>query len=201
MKNKDDIFRPFSPVIESERRSWRDYRQPATRRGHFEHPVMTRKRAKSRSVYEPDIDARVIYFAFGSNMDSTQMKRRCPSAQGGEVATLDGYRLTFCGFSSSWGGGVATIVRDEGASVLGRVWEITWDDLRQLDAFEGHPYVYRRRILTLNDGQRPMVYIKPVDDDENGPSEAYFRTIANGYLQADLDLENLVDAAGALGIN
>lgn len=96
---------------------------------------------------------------------------------------------------------MATIVKDQEGSVLGRVWEITWDDLRRLDAFEGHPYVYRRRILTLDDGQRPMVYIKPVDDDENGPSEAYFRTIANGYLQADLDLENLVDAAGALGIS
>ena len=139
---------------------------------------------------------KVAYFAFGSNMEEGQMKRRCPSASGGRFVTLKGYSLTFVGHSTSWGGAVATIRPDESGIVYGRVWELTWADLMKLDRFEGHPYAYERQSMTLDDGTEAMIYIKPVENNVGSPSESYFTTIARGYQQADLSLDKLVDAVG-----
>jgi len=59
-----------------------------------------------------------LYFAYGSNLDGAQMRRRCPSARLVGAAILDGYRLGFAGQSAAWGGGVATVVRDREGRVL-----------------------------------------------------------------------------------
>ena len=78
-----------------------------------------------------------LYFAYGSNLDGAQMRRRCPSARLVGAAILDGYRLGFAGRSASWGGGVATVVRDREGRVPGLVWVVSADDLDRLDRFEG----------------------------------------------------------------
>jgi gamma-glutamylcyclotransferase len=142
------------------------------------------------------VTSKVLYYAFGSNMEEGQMKRRCPSATGGRFVSLKGYSLTFCGHSKGWGGAVATIRHDEQGIVYGRVWEVSWNDLIRLDGFEGHPYVYERRLMTLDDGTEAMIYIKPIKGDVASPSESYFTTIARGYQQVDLALDKLVDAVG-----
>ena len=142
------------------------------------------------------VSSRVLYFAFGSNMEQGQMIKRCPSAKlvDGQYA-LDGYKLTFCGHSNKWGGGVATIVKSGEGVVLGRLYSLTWSDIRRLDGFEGHPYVYKRQYITLTDGQSVLTYIKPVKKNLNPPSTLYFRTIARGYQQVGYELDKLVDAS------
>ncbi len=118
------------------------------------------------------------YFAYGSNLDDGQMRPRCPSARLVGPAILDGYRLGFAGYSRSWGGGVATVVRDEEARVPGLVWAITARDLERLDRFEGHPVAYARRPLwvELEPGarQRVHVYIKEAAEPTT-PTEALLR--------------------------
>ena len=42
---------------------------------------------------------RTLYFAYGSNLDPTQMRRRCPTSAPAGPATLDGWRLAFGGHS------------------------------------------------------------------------------------------------------
>jgi len=44
-----------------------------------------------------------LCFAYGSNLDPAQMRRRCPRARPGRRATLYGYRLAFGGHSQAWG--------------------------------------------------------------------------------------------------
>lgn len=142
-------------------------------------------------------EGRIEYFSFGSNMEEVQMKTRCPTATGGRLVHLEDHMLTFCGFSHNWGGAVATIVPCAGEFVWGRVWTMSWPDLRRLDGFEGHPYAYRRSLMRLDDGSKAMVYVKPVEGNLGAPSEDYFKTIAQGYLQANLELDKLVDAVGS----
>lgn len=157
-------------------------------------PVVRYKSVKSiKPVYS---NVRVLYFAFGSNMEAGQMKKRCPSALevSGQYA-LDGYKLTFCGHSNKWGGGVATIVKSGEGVVLGRLYSLTWSDVFKLDGFEGHPYVYKRQYITLTDGQSVLTYIKPVKNNLNAPSDSYFSTIARGYQQCEYELEKLIDAS------
>ena len=80
----------------------------------------------------------VKYFAYGSNLDLPQMKRRCPSSKLISKGSLSGYRLTFNRFSSGWGGGVADVIQKQGSKVWGLVFEISDTDLERLDRYEGY---------------------------------------------------------------
>jgi gamma-glutamylcyclotransferase len=87
---------------------------------------------------------RVLYFAYGSNLEASQMTDRCPSSRALAVATLKGYRLDFTRFSACRRGGVADIVPASGARVQGLIYELSPQDLRRLDRIEGTPDFYRR---------------------------------------------------------
>ena len=80
----------------------------------------------------------VKYFAYGSNLDLLQMKRRCPLSKLISKGSLSGHRLTFTKYSSGWGGGVADVIQDEGSEVWGLVFEISDSDLERLDRYEGY---------------------------------------------------------------
>jgi gamma-glutamylcyclotransferase (GGCT)/AIG2-like uncharacterized protein YtfP len=80
----------------------------------------------------------IKYFAYGSNLDLPQMKRRCPSSELISKGSLPGYRLTFNKFSSGWGGGVADVIQDQGSKVWGLVFELSDTDLERLDRYEGY---------------------------------------------------------------
>ncbi len=76
------------------------------------------------------------YFAYGSNMNSRQMRSRCPSARAWSTAALRDYRLTFIQPHDDWGGGVAGLVPDPNQIVEGVVYELSEEDLKRLDRFE-----------------------------------------------------------------
>ena len=46
--------------------------------------------------------SRVLYFAYGSNLDPEQMASRCPSARVAFLARLADHRLDFTYFSTRW---------------------------------------------------------------------------------------------------
>ncbi len=130
-----------------------------------------------------------LVFAYGSNMNPRQMQRRCPGAKPVGVATLDGYRLTFVGKSSTWGGGVATIEPDRRTVVIGFVWLLSAADLQSLDGFEGYPFVYDREFVqvALDDGEIVWCQTHRHQADRvrrSEPSALYLRTILDGYKWA-----------------
>lgn len=127
-----------------------------------------------------------LYFAYGSNLDGAQMRRRCPSARLVGAAILDGYRLGFAGQSAAWGGGVATVVRDREGRVPGLVWALAAEDLDRLDRFEGHPVAYARRrlLVELDHGARRRAHVYVKDAAEATlPTEAYFGALWRAYLE------------------
>ena len=67
---------------------------------------------------------RTLYFAYGSNLDGAQMRRRCPTSAPAGPATLDGWRLAFGGHSRTWGGPVATLVKDPDEWVDGLLYAL-----------------------------------------------------------------------------
>jgi len=91
------------------------------------------------------------YFAYGSNLNENQLQHRCPNSQYLGKAHLDGYRLTFDLYSSNWGGGVADVVEDKNSKVWGLLYELTDEDLKSLDGYEGHPNFYKRRAVNVID--------------------------------------------------
>lgn len=139
-----------------------------------------------------------LYFAYGSNLNATQMATRCPDAHLLGVGQLPGYRLAFAGQSVTWGGGVATVIQDSQHSVNGLIWRITPQDLATLDRCEGHPWAYQRQRLSVNlKGRRRQVqvYVKP-EPELTRPSLAYFRVIHKAYELHGFDYKPLIQAVG-----
>lgn len=127
----------------------------------------------------------MLIFAFGSNLDLAQMRRRCPTARAVEAAVLPGHRLAFAGWSERWGGAVATIERARRKHTLGALYDVGIDDLLVLDAHEGHPHHYQRvgvRVRTCGAGARAYAYAYQLQAGQPGaPSAAYRDAIARGY--------------------
>jgi gamma-glutamylcyclotransferase (GGCT)/AIG2-like uncharacterized protein YtfP len=93
----------------------------------------------------------IYYFAYGSNMDELQMKKRCPSGRLIGKTELRGYALKFTIYSPQRKCGCADIVSDASKSVWGLLYVITAKDLRSLDAHEGTPIYYRRISVAVTD--------------------------------------------------
>lgn len=139
------------------------------------------------------------YLAYGSNLNVSQMKRRCPGARVVGTAVLDGYRLMFKG---SLTGSYLTIERAEGQNVPLGVWEVDDFDLARLDAYEGYPaFYYRKRMkvqVTGKDGTRgeceAIVYIMHEDRRLGCPADFYMRTCLEGYRDFGFDSGYLTEA-------
>jgi gamma-glutamylcyclotransferase (GGCT)/AIG2-like uncharacterized protein YtfP len=97
-------------------------------------------------------DGRCPYFAYGSNMDTSQMRDRCPHSRWREDAELDGYRFIINSH------GVATIVQDDSSTVYGLLWETTDEDEKSLDVYEGVKYgLYSKEYVRVRAGNGKVV--------------------------------------------
>ena len=84
------------------------------------------------------------YFAYGSNMSTALMKRRCPSAVAIDTARLDGWRFFIMA------AGFASIAPANGSVVHGVLWWLAPRDLAALNAYEGiEGGLYVRRTLPV----------------------------------------------------
>jgi gamma-glutamylcyclotransferase (GGCT)/AIG2-like uncharacterized protein YtfP len=79
----------------------------------------------------------MLYFAYGSNLDPTQMKERCPDSSVVGLASLANYRPGFPRYSNRWGGGTASIQLAHGQTMWGVLYELSDADLEKLDRVEG----------------------------------------------------------------
>jgi gamma-glutamylcyclotransferase len=134
----------------------------------------------------------IYYFAYGSNLDLMQMRKRCPGSELVAPAVLADHTLLFAGYSKRWAGPVATVRKRPGHSVPGAVYRITRKDKRRLDGFEGCPFVYERRRVkvTTAEGAVDAYTYRMVDDRKRGrPSEKYLAAIVGGYHRLGFHLE------------
>ena len=132
-----------------------------------------------------------LYVAYGSNLHLQQMSHRCPDAKIYGAGVIQNHELTFWG---NWNrNGVATVVQKSGTDVPVGIWEISANDEKNLDVYEGWPHLYRKEDIevVMNDGTvvTGMVYIMNEDRMRPSyPSEYYFNTIATGYRYFGFDL-------------
>lgn len=122
-----------------------------------------------------------FYFAYGSNLNTNQMKQRCPSSKPLDIGCLKGYRLDFTHRSSGWAGGVADIVEDQNSEVWGLIYEVSMEDLYQLDDYEGYPDVYTRfqTSVKTKSGKTLKVWVYTVVQKEDfiPPTKEYMKLI------------------------
>jgi gamma-glutamylcyclotransferase (GGCT)/AIG2-like uncharacterized protein YtfP len=135
------------------------------------------------------------YFAYGSNMDSAQMKTRCKSARLDGHGILTGFRFLI---NSR---GIASIVGGKEATVHGLVWSVTDADLANLDRYEGVRQGYYSRttasVVVEENTVTAWIYVAS-DNTEGRPRPGYLeRIIAAARLAGfpDAYVEELERAA------
>jgi gamma-glutamylcyclotransferase len=125
----------------------------------------------------------LYYFAYGSNMNWQQMKRRCPSSRFVCVARLPDYRFGITRHSRLRDCGTANIYPARAEEVWGIIYEVSDADLTILDSFEDG---YRREILSFHpvaDGTPPLdalVYVADIEQNVPRPNPEYRRLIIEG---------------------
>ncbi len=141
-----------------------------------------------------------LYIAYGSNLNLSQMKVRCPSARVVGRSEIKNYELVFKGSKRN---AVATIEPCHGSKVPVLIWDIRDEDEKALDRYEGYPnlYVKEEKEIILEDNPiSAMVYVMTPGHDYGKPSEYYLETIEKGYADSGFNtdilykaLENSVD--------
>ncbi|HWP24408.1 MAG TPA: gamma-glutamylcyclotransferase family protein [Candidatus Binatia bacterium] len=125
----------------------------------------------------------MYYFAYGSNMNWAQMRRRCPSAKFVCVARLAEYAFGITRHSRLRNCGTANVFPSPGREVWGVVYEVSDADLAALDRFEDG---YRREVLpvcALGDGTHPiqaLVYVAEIEQHVPPPNAEYKRLMIEG---------------------
>lgn len=152
----------------------------------LEEKINTAKEYRIVSVKE--LAQKKLYVAYGSNLHLAQMARRCPDAKAYGSGAIKNYRLAFYN--------VASILPSPGTAVPVGVWEISAQDEKKLDRYEGFPHLYRKENIevVMNNGETvtAMVYIMNRDGTESYPSESYYNIIYSGYRSFGLDTDYLV---------
>jgi len=136
---------------------------------------------------------RMLYFAYGSNLNMIQMKRRCPDSHPVAKVKLMDYKLVF--------NRVADIVEVDGEVVYGAVYEVSPRDVKKLDIYEGYPRLYTKIFVRVKDDNgkvyEAFVYVM-VNKGRGESSKAYLNTIVEGYEDWGISLTHLNKAIEGL---
>jgi len=96
----------------------------------------------------------MLYFSYGSFMDSETLRRHAPSARFVTRAALPNYEIQFNFLSKTYSGGVTGVEPAPGKVARGVVYDVSQEDLQHLDTIEGVPQgiYYRQRIMVVDEG-------------------------------------------------
>jgi len=130
---------------------------------------------------------KILYFAYGANLDLRGMELRCPGYKPICCAILKNYRLMFRS--------VADIEPAANHIVHGALYEITQEHLRSLDRFEGYPRLYTRKILPVftdvDKEFQAIIYLMNNCRQYSSPHKGYLNIILSGCRQWQLPQDHI----------
>ena len=130
----------------------------------------------------------MLYFAYGSNLNNFQMKRRCKDSCFIKKYELKGYRLNFRSKYRA-----ADIEKKNNSIVPGGLFEISKSDEKKLDVYEDYPILYKKMYFTYYN-KKVMTYIMPKKSKFRYPTERYLNVIKRGYKDCKLDISYLFNS-------
>ena len=125
----------------------------------------------------------MLYFAYGSNLNHSQMKKRCKDSFFLKKINLKNFRLTFRNM-------YADIEFKKNTIVQGALFEISKIDEKKLDVYEDYPIVYKKYYFTYY-GKKVMTYTMVKKTLFTFPTERYLNVIKRGYKDCELDINCL----------
>ena len=130
----------------------------------------------------------MLYFAYGSNLNLFQMKRRCKDSVFIKKYELKGYRLTFRSKYRA-----ADIEPKKNSLVPGALFEISKSDEKKLDIYEDFPILYTKNYFSYY-GKKVMTYTMVNKSKFTFPTERYLNVVKKGYQDCKIDKKFLYKA-------
>ena len=130
----------------------------------------------------------MLYFAYGSNLNHFQMKRRCKDSVFLKKINLSNFKLTFRSKYRA-----ADIEPKKNSIVSGALFEISKSDEKKLDIYEDYPnlykkyyfYYYKNKVMTYSMVKKTLFKF---------PTERYLNIVRQGYKDCKLDKKYLISA-------
>ena len=130
----------------------------------------------------------MLYFAYGSNLNHFQMKRRCKDSLFLKKMNLKDFKLTFRSKYRA-----ADIEKNKDSLVPGGLFEISKSDEKKLDIYEDYPTLYKKHYFYYY-GKKVMTYTMNKKTPFRYPTERYLNIVKQGYKDCKLNLKFLKKA-------
>ena len=127
----------------------------------------------------------MMYFAYGSNLNHFQMKRRCKDSIFLKKINLKNFRLTFRSKYRA-----ADIEPKKNSFVPGALFKISKSDEKKLDVYEDFPVLYKKHYFNYY-GKKIMTYTMTKKSKFKYPTERYLNIVKKGYTDCNLDKKYL----------
>ena len=127
----------------------------------------------------------MLYFAYGSNLNHFQMRRRCKDSIFLKKYELKNYKLNFRSKYRA-----ADIEKNKSSIVPGGLYEISKSDEKKLDIYEDFPNLYKK-IYFKYYRRKVMTYIMTKKSPFKYPTEKYLNVIKQGYKDCKLEKKYL----------
>jgi gamma-glutamylcyclotransferase len=136
----------------------------------------------------------LLYFAYGSNMNSEQMRARCAKPLKIATARLPNHEIGFFGYSKTWDGGQETVIPSPGRNVWGVVYQVSSLDSDRLDVWQdarmdgnGAYFHYPARVVDAEGCLYTVLfYKKDMLGEPTKPSLEYLDFIGRGAIENNL---------------
>ncbi len=123
----------------------------------------------------------MLYFAYGSNLNHFQMKRRCKDSIFIKKINLNNFKLTFRSKYRA-----ADIEPKKNSIVPGGLFEISKSDEKKLDIYEDFPNLYTKYYFQYY-GKKVMTYTMVKKTPFKFPTERYLNIVKKGYEDCRLN--------------
>ena len=130
----------------------------------------------------------MLYFAYGSNLNHFQMKRRCKDSVFLKRINLKKFKLTFRSRYRA-----ADIEPKKNSIVPGGLFEISKSDEKKLDMYEDFPILYKKFYFSYY-GKKIMTYTMVKKTKFMYPTERYLNVVKQGYKDCKLSFKFLKNA-------
>ena len=133
--------------------------------------------------------SKIYYLAYGSNLNKNQMAYRCPNAKTIGSMMLKGYELVFKS--------CLTIEPNKDGEVPLGIWQITKEDEKRLDRYEGYPILYRKEYIDIvikGKKEKALVYIMNDVRKRCAHAGVYMDVCMKGYKDFKFDIDYLNEA-------
>ena len=123
----------------------------------------------------------MLYFAYGSNLNHFQMKKRCKDSVYLKRINLKDFKLTFRSKYRA-----ADIEPKKNSIVPGGLFEISKSDEKKLDVYEDFPTLYKKHYFYYY-SKMVITYTMGKKTSFKFPTERYLNIVKRGYKDCALD--------------